>query len=314
MDQLGEIRLLVKIASLYYEQNLNQSDIATRLGLSQSFVSRAIKRCHAEGIVRFSIAHPTGTYVALENELQARYGTDQVIVVHVDDDASDRSIKRAIGSAAATCLQQALSGSELVGLSSWSSFVRAMVDQMHPEGARAKGVIQILGGIGHNENLAANIVTNDLARLLRCEAHLLPTRSFGRSAADTPTQLESEELSDVVKRFPEVQLAIVGIGANEPSELIRKAGIFTTEETDLTALGAVGDICLHFYDRDGAPILDEAEDPVISMTLSQLVSCPKVIGLAGGLHKVEAISGALAGDYLDLLITDCLTAQALSAR
>ena len=316
MDQFSDTRLLVKIASLYYEQGLNQSDIATRLDLSQSFVSRAIKRCHAEGLVRVSVTHPTGTYVTLENELQARYGVEQVIIVHVDEDAPDRSIKRAIGSAAASHLQNRLDGDELIGLSSWSSFIAAMVDQMHPQSSRARGVIQILGGVGHNDSLQANMLTNDLARLLQCRAHLLPTKSFGRNLHDKRTQLEIEELADVVTLFPDVELAIVGIGTNEPSELVRKAGIFNSEGTgtDLAALGAVGDICLHYFDRTGEPVLDEADDPVISMTLSQLKTCPTVVALAGGPHKVEAIGGALAGGYLDVLVTDCVTAAALAER
>jgi DNA-binding transcriptional regulator LsrR (DeoR family) len=316
VDRLTETRLLVKIASLYYEQDLNQKDIASRLSLSQSFVSRAIKHCRSTGIVRFSIVHPTGTYVALENELQAKYGIDQMIVVHVDEDASDYSIKRAMGSAAASFLQSTLGGQELVGLSSWSSSISEMVEQMHPKSARAGEVIQILGGVGHYENLQANILTNELASTLQCSARLLPTKSISRASSKKNSQLEIEELADVVKRFPEVEIAIVGIGTNEPSELVRKAGIFTDEETEteLKSLGAVGDLCLHYYNESGDPILDEGSDPVTSMMLSQLRDCPTVVALAGGLHKVEAIAGALSGGYLNVLITDCMTAAALANR
>lgn len=314
MDKFDELRLLVKIASLYYEQDLNQSAIAQRLSLSQPFVSRAIKRCRTEGIVRFSIAHPTGIHVALENELQERHDIGQVIIVDVDEEASEHAVRGAIASAAAAHLETTLSGDELIGLSSWSSFISAMVERMHPRAATARGVIQILGGVGHNENLQANIVTNELARLLGCEAYLLPTRSFGTSVADKRAQLENEELARVVRLFPEVDLAIVGIGTEEPSELVRHAGIFYREETrtELTSPEAVGDLCLHYYDRDGRPILDEEDDPVVSMSLPQLKACRSVVALAGGLRKVDAIRGALAGSYLDVLITDCLTASALA--
>ena len=311
MDKFNETRLLVKIASLYYEHDLNQSAIAQRLHLSQSFVSRALRRCNTEGIVRFSIAHPTGTHITLENDLQERYLIDQVIIVDVEDSATEKTIKRAIASAAVAYLESTLRGDELIGLSSWSSFISAMVEQIHHKTASAQGVIQILGGVGHNENLQANMVTNDLARLLDCKAYLLPTKSFGRNPDYKPTQLENDELEQVVKLFPNVDVAIVGIGAKEPSDLVRKAGIFYREETktELTSKHAVGDLCLHYYDRKGQAILSEEDDPVISMSLAQLKACNNVVALAGGLHKVDAILGALAGGYLDVLITDCLTAQ-----
>ena len=47
------------------------------------------------------------------------------------------------------------------------------------------------------------------------------------------------------------------------------------------------------------------------MELDQIRRCPQVIALAGGVDKENAIRGALQGDYIDVLITDSLTARAL---
>lgn len=49
MSKQDEQRLLVKIATLYYSENKKQSEIASLLHLSQSFVSRALTRCQKEG-------------------------------------------------------------------------------------------------------------------------------------------------------------------------------------------------------------------------------------------------------------------------
>jgi DNA-binding transcriptional regulator LsrR (DeoR family) len=45
----------------------------------------------------------------------------------------------------------------------------------------------------------------------------------------------------------------------------------------LAARGAVGDICLHYYDAAGKPVLSQDEDPVIGMELEQIRRCPQVI-------------------------------------
>lgn len=57
--------------------------------------------------------------------------------------------------------------------------------------------------------------------------------------------------------------------------------------------------------------MQDEEDPVIGMALSQLRRCPRVVALAGGVDKSAAIRGALTGNYIDVLITDRLTAETL---
>ena len=45
-------------------------------------------------------------------------------------------------------------------------------------------------------------------------------------------------------------------------------------------------------------------DRRIGIDLSDLKYIPKVVGVAGGLHKVPAILGALRGGFLDVLVTN----------
>jgi DNA-binding transcriptional regulator LsrR (DeoR family) len=79
----------------------------------------------------------------------------------------------------------------------------------------------------------------------------------------------------------------------------------------LAERGAVGDICLHYYDKKGRAVLSDDEDPVIGMALEKVKKCPNVVALAGGSDKVAAIKGALSGGYIDVLITDYPTARLL---
>ena len=110
-----------------------------------------------------------------------------------------------------------------------------------------------------------------------------------------------------------MDVAIVGIGELEPSQLLKNSGNYYNE-TMLELLaerGAVGDICLHYYDAEGRPVLSREEDPVIGMELEQTRACPHVVALAGGVEKSNAIRGALQGKYIDVLITDYPTARSL---
>ena len=74
---------------------------------------------------------------------------------------------------------------------------------------------------------------------------------------------------------------------------------------------AVGDVLCHFLDQDGQLIPSPIEDRLISTPLARLREMPNVVGLAAGADKIEAIRAVLRGGYLDILITDEVTANLL---
>ncbi|TNG96804.1 sugar-binding transcriptional regulator [Pasteurellaceae bacterium USgator11] len=315
MSILDEKRLLARIATLYYVDNLKQKEISERLNISQSFVSRALTKCITEGIVQINVIPPANIFLQLEQELQTKFGISNAIVVDADSD-DDEKIKNTIGSAAAYYLQVTLQPNELVGVSAWSSTIKSMVDNMPPLSVKAQGVVQLLGGVGLNRNVQANFLTYELAKKLNCPSYLLPSQNAVSAVGDISykqQQLAISEVSDVIDMFPKVDVALVGIGTLEPSSLLRWSGLhYNSDILQLLAKkGAVGDICLHYYDQHGIPVLAENEDPMIGMNLELIQKCQRVIALAGGRSKVSAIKGALRGHYIDVLITDYKTAQTL---
>lgn len=82
-------------------------------------------------------------------------------------------------------------------------------------------MIQLLGGVGPNGNVQATILTQTLAQRLNCDAWLLPSQSIEGSMEERNRLLASKDVADVVSRFDEVDIAIVGIGILEPSQLLK---------------------------------------------------------------------------------------------
>jgi len=72
-----------------------------------------------------------------------------------------------------------------------------------------------------------------------------------------------------------------------------------------------GDILGQFFDASGQVVKLPIHDRRIGIELSDLAQIPKVVGVAGGVHKVEAILGALRGGFLDVLVTNELAALRL---
>src|SRR6188472_3503975 len=150
--QDGQLRLITKVARMYHERGIRQADIATALSISQAKVSRLLKRAEATGIVRTTVTVAPGVYAELEEVLEGKYGIAEAIVVDVDPEADEAETLASIGAGAAGYLEATLSGSDRIGVSSWSQTVLAMVDRMRPFSVRgATEVVQLLGGIGDPE-------------------------------------------------------------------------------------------------------------------------------------------------------------------
>jgi lsr operon transcriptional repressor len=76
----------------------------------------------------------------------------------------------------------------------------------------------------------------------------------------------------------------------------------------LRGQGVVGDILGQFFDASGDVVDLPIHDRRIGIELADLRRIPKVVGVAGGEHKAEAILGALHGGFLDVLVTNELAA------
>lgn len=315
MARIDELRLMAKVARMYYTQGLRQTEICQRLNIHQSTVSRVLKRAEREGIVRIAVSLPPGTHTEIEDALQSRYGLDEVVVVDCLED--EEQIAHDLGAAAAFFLENTLKPSDVVGISSWSAALLAMVNAMHPsQRFKDTRVVQILGGVGNpNAEVHAAQLTRRLAELLGGGATMLSAPGVVGSRNARDILMKDRFVREALDLFPKITLALVGIGATEPSRGLASSGnVFSPQEIKvLTAKGAVGDICLRFFDPAGREVITELNDRVISMELSQLRSVRRVVGVAGGRRKTNAIRGALAGKLVNVLITDLNTAERLMA-
>jgi len=315
MARIDELRLIARVARLYYEMDKRQSEIAEQLGLSQATVSRLLNRSKEEGIIRISINMPKDVYTELEEALVMKFNLrDAIVVDSLDDD--ENFIQRDLGAAAAYYLESAIRPNEVIGISSWSATLLALVDALHPLPRKAGiKVVQILGGVGNPSVEAhATRLTSRLAQLVNGEAVYLSVPGVLATEEARNILLADEVTKHAINLFDQVTTALVGIGALDPSPLLAESGnIFSSHDMDMLHKGkAVGDVLLHFYDIDGRVVDTGMDKRVISMGLEQLSKVNRAIGVAGGSRKYSGILGALRGHWVNILITDRFTAERLS--
>jgi DNA-binding transcriptional regulator LsrR (DeoR family) len=314
MTNVDRLRLMTKAARLYHERGLRQSVIADQLAVSQAMVSRLLAAAQKEGIVRTTVMTPTGVYPELEEELERRYALKDAVIADCALNTRDQ-VLREVGSAAATYLEATLGSDEVVGISSWSETLLRMVASMQPLRRGGQGhVVQILGGIGKpNTEAHATRLTEQLASLLGADPHFLQSPGVTVSAEATAAHLAEPLLQQTAAYFDKLTVALVGIGGLHPSRVLGESGnVFSENElTELDRLGAVGDVCLRFFNSSGKPVISPFNERVIGISLDQLRRVPRSIGIAGTVEKHEAIRGALEGRLINVLITDRFTAERL---
>ena len=311
------LRLTTRVASMYYERGIGQTRIAEQLGLSQARVSRLLKQAEQLGIVKITVHVPEGVHAEDEARIEEHYGLDEVILVEVDETAllDDEAMARALGSTVATYLELMTPSLESIGVSSWSSTLLAAVNAMRPTGpGETKSIVQVLGGVGvPSAQRFATRLTERLAQLSKAEPVFMLAPGVVETKAAKRALLADASCRQAMERFDDLSALLVGIGAIPPSRMLRESGnVFTDQDLkDLKHVGAVGDVCMRFYDASGKPVRTSFDERVIGISTEQIQQTRRRIGVAGGRRKFEAIRAALRGRWISTLITDLDTGRRL---
>ncbi|HEY0793656.1 MAG TPA: sugar-binding domain-containing protein [Chthoniobacterales bacterium] len=302
------------MARLYHEEGLTQHEIATQLRCSQGAVCRFLQRAVDQGIVRTAVIPPAGTFVDLEELLEQKFGLGQAVIARAAHD-SEENVQHAVGTAAAHFLETILRPREVIGVDAGSATLRSMVQQMRPVWKVADcEVIQVLGGTG--DVAAANdacCLLRQLATLVQGKARLLPAPAVMASPQAANLLAEDPHLGETMAQFERITVALVGVGTAEASAWCAGGGgLLSTEAVQtLQARGAVGHVCLRYYDRHGQELKDLPGAAVFGLEAARLKRVPRVVGIAGGKRKHQALLGALRGRWVNVLVTDQFSAEAL---
>ena len=307
-------RLMTKVARLYHEQGLSQPSISSRLHISQSRVSRLLTKATEVGIVRTTVVNTAGVYAELEDELEKKYSISEIVIVDTAD--SEEQILKSLGSAAAHYLESTLTGGDKIGISSWSSSLLSTVEAMRPKVSKvADEVVQVIGGVGESNAQAHAVrLAGRLAEVTGARVSYLPAPGLVNSPEAARALFANQNISSVLKSVEGLTLLLVGIGSIEPSKLLKESGnsLSEKERKDLTRLGAVGDVCMRYFDEEGKSLKTNLDKRIIGIQADQLKKISRRVAVAGGSRKFKAIKAALDGGWVNVLITDYKTAKKLA--
>ena len=312
-------RLLAKIARLYYEHDMTQAEISARLRLSRQKVQRLLSNAREEGIVNISIQPIMGTFADLERSLEARFGLSEALVVEASSPEDHIMTAREIGAGAAEYFTRLLRPKDKVVLS-WGNSLLGMVNALASRVRAPMPEVQLIQALGSLGDPSTAMYGGDLvrrmARALGAKPILFPAPAIATSAAVRDALFADPYVAHALDVARTADLALVGIGsAGTDTIAIPDLWRFLPPKAlpDLLAKGAVGSINLRYFNASGKPVPSELHDRVIGLTLKEIKKIPRVVGVAGGPSKLEAIRAALGAGLINVLVTDQVTAAHLLA-
>jgi len=303
--------LLLRVAWYYYKDELTQDEIGRQLSISRASVGRLLDRARKTGLVSITLNTQYLDAFELSGELRRTFSLAEALVVpdHDQESADHHALNARIGLGGAQFMSTHLRPGGSLGVG-WGETVSRAITAISFGTVGPVSMVTLTGG-----------VTAYLATLLssRPDATAEPSEISSATVIPSPIMASTPELAAALRAEPTIQHvlgqarsvehALVGVGTPAPDATIVDMGYL--HPADVRALrrrGVVGDILGQFFDADGTVVDLPIHDRRIGIDLADLRRIPKVVGVAGGLHKAEAILGALCGGFLDVLVTNELTA------
>ena len=295
MIDSAQHELLAKVASMYYEREMTQNEIAAALDLSRVKIHRLLKEAREAQVVRILIDWHIKRAPALEAGLVARFGLDEALVL--GSGATDSVLLlRQIAQLAARYLEGLLAEASSLSICFGSSTYE-VINAIRPDFQANVKVLQATGSLSHAlKEFDSSALTRQLAQKLDGEALYLSCPLLADDAEAAAIIREQAVVARTLEQVRRADIALVGIGDLDPmSSGFVRAGVADSEQLRAyRAAGAVGDMAWQIFDSAGQLIPCALNRRIIGVTLDELSALPQTIAVVAGVNKATAIVGAPA--------------------
>lgn len=301
---------LVKIARLYYLEEMNQKDIAKKMNMSLASVSRCINRAKELGIVTIAIMDSGDTLGETEIALEKKFNLHECLLVPASDSLD--IIYADMGKKLAPLLERLLSPQAILGVS-WGDTLRVMAQSLPVTGYSCAGVIPIIGAVGKIETgIYPNRIASSFARKLVSQAYLVNTPGLVDSAETKVLLTGDTSFQDTALIWERVLVILFSISSLYKGTSLTGGDIFTPEQwSEAASAGATVTTNFNFINDQGVEVATGLSKRIINLGYAQMKAKKHRILASSGEEKVKPILSSLRGGLPTVLITDARTAQLL---
>lgn len=307
----AQISEYTRVAYYYYKEGSTQEQIAKRMNMSRQRVNRILSACIEYGIVQITInANSKSKLLELESGLKEKYG---LLDIRIVDNINETDIFLDLGNAAGEYLATILRDGDVVGFTRGSTLA-AMAAQMPVVRRKNVTVVQMIGSRNQDpQNTAADEIVHNISNRLGAKAVMLFAPIIVSDAALKASLQREPAFQDTYQVIRSCSIAVAGIGSHESIDPhYAFVGVDINKNIRLKeGQRVVGEVSTHIFDQNGEPVENTSRERIIAVELEDYMNIPVRIGVAGLPEKAEAIRAAMLGKYVNVLVTDTATAEAL---
>lgn len=312
-DQEKSIEAL-KVARLYYYQNMTTDAIALELNVSRSTVSRLLTYAKAQGLISISIIDPNEHPQFLEKKIVDHFKLKKVHVVPVPSIAGEAEWLSRVVQYAANYLNTLFNSNMIMGIA-WGTTISGISKYLLPKATHNSQIIQ-LNGAGNTQSMGIEYASEIIVRFAQnyqAVANLFPVPTF----FDYPSTKQALWKERSIKRLLDLQsqadillYSIGAVDAGVPSHVYHAGYLEKADYLELKKQRLVGDIATVFFREDGSfnniPMNDRTSGPDLELFQKKYGVC-----VVSGFAKVRGLAAALKGKLITELIIDEPTARNL---
>ncbi|MFK8077574.1 MAG: sugar-binding transcriptional regulator [Granulosicoccus sp.] len=301
---------IVEAAWCYYHEGLNQSEIATKLGVSRASVVNYLAESRKRDYVRVTLDTNVFLHNQLAAELRDAYQLTQVLVTPNDETSEQRSFDRVVR-AASDWLPQLLVPGDMLGVA-WGETICRLAEIAPKLSLDQLVVVQLVGSRPSALGFAAESCSATLAQRFGAQCINLHVPLL-LSNPELCKQLIAEPVvAEQLKYVADCSKVIFAPGTCFDDSHIVHTGIITRKEiAKFRRKGAAGVICGRLIDTDGNAMLVSNEDRMIGVTLEQMRKKELGMLVCAEPQRVDAARAAIMGGYVTHFATCTKTARLL---
>ncbi len=306
--EIKQYEVMIQVAKMYFLENLSQQEIAETLNMSRSNISRILTACKDEGIVEVRIHENLLRTQEIKNALIDRFGIKSAVIAPHGNENMD--VLDSVGKIAANYVEDLLTDDQTIGIG-WGTTIYHLVSLMKSGAYHQMHIVQLIGGTGISEVYKDGVqLVFDFSRKTGGIPHILNAPLLVSSKKIRDLFIEENAIKQHLEMSTAIDVALVTIGTNDPdTSTMVSAGYLSREQSrQLCDEGFFTHILGQHIDAHGRQGKTALNDRIVGISLNAFKQIPLRVGIACGEFKARQIAAALAGGYINVLITDEITA------
>jgi DNA-binding transcriptional regulator LsrR (DeoR family) len=302
--------MLTWAAWLYYVDEITQSEVAERVGVSRVTVIKMLNEAKAKGIVSVRMSPDVASRTATSRALCEKFQLNSSLIIPEGPEA--RLVER-LGKAGAFAVAETVREGDVIGIA-WGRTVLAVARNVSLEQPIPNlTVVQVSASPnGMSADFSPELCTSLFANQLGARSVNLLAPAIVSSPELRALLLQEPTIRAQLDLIRSANKVVFGVGEITTGSTLRASELYSDKTVDaLTKQGAVGVILGVFLDEHGREMSGPFQDRIIGITIDELRAIPKRLCIAGGPAKLRAIRAALSGNFATDLITDLPTALKL---